>query len=534
MAAAGQLEGAWGNLPFDAAAAVVATLTSLPSHQAQAAFTALRLTSRHWRHAADDALQRWTARAYLLADHNVPDSNEDGLVVLLRRFRNLRTLELDWARWQAPPRSLSAAALQALASLRRLETLTLCGCYPTAELFPAVAALPSLHSLVFEPYVGWSRGISFESRRAFAARPDVSVAPLARCTALASLELRNVDTAGVEADVAAVVAGASALRRLVLHRCIRATAGLAQQTFDVGCAASRLTCLGLRSSFTTDDAFQQLFAQLSRLQRLDISGSPNLTDDGFCGVTSLAGSLTALTMQGGHNVGPNGATALAQLSGLRELDLGYSNIMSGDYLLPLIAGHLTLLTLLDIRGCHRACAPHAFDHVSRLAQLQHLRQALCARSCRLGPAAVRALSHLHSLRHLDIADNPLLGSLEALASLRELQFLDSSECELEDAHVEALLASLPAVRTVLLDSNSSLTTAALEALAAGPARCTLEVLQATELASLDCEELPHLLPQLAALQVLDVSGAMCDGGSLVDGEALLAAAEAAPALHTLM
>ncbi len=50
MAAAGQLEGAWGNLPFDAAAAVVATLTSLPSHQAQAAFTALRLTSRHWRH----------------------------------------------------------------------------------------------------------------------------------------------------------------------------------------------------------------------------------------------------------------------------------------------------------------------------------------------------------------------------------------------------------------------------------------------------------------------------------------------------
>lgn len=50
MAAAEQPEGAWGNLPFDAAAAIVATLTSLPSHQAQAAFTALRLTSRHWRH----------------------------------------------------------------------------------------------------------------------------------------------------------------------------------------------------------------------------------------------------------------------------------------------------------------------------------------------------------------------------------------------------------------------------------------------------------------------------------------------------
>lgn len=32
------------------------------------------------------------------------------------------------------------------------------------------------------------------------------------------------------------------------------------------------------------------------------------------------------------------------------------------------------LTLLDVRGCPRACSPNAFEHVSRLAQLQHLRQ----------------------------------------------------------------------------------------------------------------------------------------------------------------
>lgn len=89
------------------------------------------------------------------------------------------------------------------------------------------------------------------------------------------------------------------------------------------------------------------------------------------------------------------------------------------------------------------------------------------------------------------------------------------------------------MRTVLLSSNNGLTTAVLEALAAGPARSTLGVLAATELASLDCGELPRLLPQLAALQELDLSAAMCEGGSLADGEALLTAAEAAPALHTL-
>lgn len=59
----------------------------------------------------------------------------------------------------------------------------------------------------------------------------------------------------------------------------------------------------------------------------------------------------------------------------------------------------------------------------------------------------------------------------------------------------------PQVRTALLNSNTGLTTATLEALAAGPARSTLRVLQTTELASLDCGGLPQLLPQLAALQV---------------------------------
>lgn len=47
--------------------------------------------------------------------------------------------------------------------------------------------------------------------------------------------------------------------------------------------------------------------------------------------------------------------------------------------------------------------------------------------------------------------------------------------------------------------------------------------------------IPYGCLQLHAgtLQELDLSAAMCNGGSLADGEALLAAAEASPALHTL-
>ncbi|KAL4428019.1 hypothetical protein ABPG75_002108 [Micractinium tetrahymenae] len=536
MAAAEHAKGAWGHLPFDAAAAIVATLHTLPRHQALAAFAALRRTSRHWRHAVDDALQHWEAPPALLAGHAAA-ADAHALQTLLRRFRALRALTLDWCTaegWgedeQAPPPTLGTAALQALASLRRLETLSLRGCRPTAALFYAVAALPSLHSLSFEP--GTSDACltsSGSTSSGLAGDPGASPAPLAGCSALTSLELQSLNAAGVEADVVAVLRGATRLRHLALYRTVRATAALAQQSFDIGFAAPRLTALSLRCTFTADDAFDQLFSQLSCLRRLDISGSRNLTDDGFRGITCLAGSLTALALQGGHEVGPDGATALAWLTSLRHLDLGFSNQMSGDYLLPLIAGSLAQLTLLDIRGCSRACSPHAFEHISRLSQLQHL----SAQGCRLGPTAVPILAHLGSLRHLDIVDNPRLGSLEALTSLRQLAFLDASECGLGDAHVETLLASLPQVCTVLLSANAGLTTAVLEALAAGPARCTLQVLSATELCSLDCEELPRLLPQLGALRELDLSAAMCQGGSLADGEALLAAAEAAPALHTL-
>lgn len=233
-------------MPFDAAAAVVATLHSLPAHQAVATFGALRLTSRHWRHgpsgadgstrvstghifmhvlplrsallaacpcslehcspalppwlpgaAVDDALRQWAAPAALLASHGgaAPAAAPDALSILLRRFRNLRALALDWFAGAAAS-SLSTAALQALASLCRLEALSLRGFRPSVALFRAVAALPRLRTFSFEPGGdGVVRSISSRDSSGLAGDPGASPAPLAGCAALTSLELRSLNAA---------------------------------------------------------------------------------------------------------------------------------------------------------------------------------------------------------------------------------------------------------------------------------------------------------------------------------------------------
>lgn len=149
------------------------------------------------------------------------------------------------------------------------------------------------------------------------------------------------------------------------------------------------------------------------------------------------------------------------------------------------------LTHLDIRGCHRACSPGPFSH---LTQLQRLRR-LVAKGCGLQQASVRTLAALPSLAELDLEDNPGLMALGELRSLSELQRLDVGHCWLEDAHLAPLLASLPQLQHVALDENQQLTVAVVEALAAGPAASSLQHLLA---ASLDLEwaALLPLLPQV--------------------------------------
>ncbi|PSC75547.1 receptor-type [Micractinium conductrix] len=505
----------WAQLPFPLVAQLVRTLAALPPH---CGLRQLLEVCRDWRSAVSDALESWTAPPAVLAGSTT--AADAPLPLLLRRFRHLRHLTLDFAELaeegEAP--TLGAPALLALSSLRRLECLHLAGCRPSQALFRAVAALPSLRSLAFTPGDG---GDALVPR-------DASPAPLAGATALTSLALASFPLGhDISADVVQILRSCFRLRHLSLYRSVRATPAQAQAAFDIG-FATQLTSLGLRCTFSCDDALARLCTQLTNLRRLDLSGSRNLSDDGFLAVTALAGSLTQLALQGGHQVSEDGATALAALTRLRALDLGFSNAMGDDALLPLVARALTQLTLLDLRGCPHACSPAAFTHLSRITSLQHL----SAQGCRLQPSSVAALAPLACLSRLDLADNPALGPLDALTTLRELRALDVSECGVSDAHLLPLLSHLPQLRTALLGSNHRLTVAVVEALAAGPARTCLQELSVTGL-ELDGPALERVLPLLAALQRLDVSAAACLGGDVGDAEALLAAAQAAPSLHTL-
>lgn len=277
----------FGTLPFGAIAAVVSQLGPLPSHQAGAALGALRLLSRHWRAAMDDAVAAW---------HAPPAATADAIARLLHRWRHLRRLTLQHC-------EVSAAVVDALAHCRRLQELHLCVvALPPASssLFDMLATLPALRLLHLNPAEGLPPGASLKA--------------LAACTALRSLALESLYQQDVAADVAEIVRGTGArLDHLALFRSLRAlgerrgqaaaggsallrsvdgmtqwlhlldarprpaapphacaAAVQAQQPCDLG-VASRLTSLELRCTYTTDDAFLQLFDSLARLQSLDIS-----------------------------------------------------------------------------------------------------------------------------------------------------------------------------------------------------------------------------------------------------------------------
>lgn len=182
----------WAQLPFPLVAQLVRTLAALPPH---CGLRQLLEVCRDWRSAVSDALESWTAPPAVLAGSTT--AADAPLPLLLRRFRHLRHLTLDFAELaeegEAP--TLGAPALLALSSLRRLECLHLAGCRPSQALFRAVAALPSLRSLAFTPGDG---GDALVPR-------DASPAPLAGATALTSLALASFPLGHVRHQV--VVAG---------------------------------------------------------------------------------------------------------------------------------------------------------------------------------------------------------------------------------------------------------------------------------------------------------------------------------------
>ena len=257
---------AWDALPFSAVEGIVAVVSQLPPHQARATLVALRLLCRHWRAAVDDAMPEW---------HAPLATSAGAAAAVLGRWRHLRRLTLQHV-------ELDGAALDALACCHRLEFLHLCVVAAPRGLFEAVARLPALRVLFYQPADGVAEG--------------PRLAPLSACTALSRFDVHSTWASSVAPDLSAAlqhlhnlqhlgcirsvravgtsgVAGASWCRDHVpscLLPHMRSAAAQAQQAFDLGCAA-QLSSLDLRASFTCDDAFLQLFDALPHLRRLDIS-----------------------------------------------------------------------------------------------------------------------------------------------------------------------------------------------------------------------------------------------------------------------
>lgn len=153
----------WDALPFSAIASIVEHAAStLPRHQAAATLSALRSLNCHWRASVDDAMTCWQAPVGARAPE---------LPAALARWAHLRQLKLQQS-------VLDAAAVDALARCRRLTELRLCGVEAPAGLFEAVARLPVLRRLSYQPAGG--------------APVAGSLAPLAACTELLSLELHDM------------------------------------------------------------------------------------------------------------------------------------------------------------------------------------------------------------------------------------------------------------------------------------------------------------------------------------------------------
>lgn len=160
----------WGALLGPAVARVVEHASRLPRHQAHASVSALRLTSRHWRSAVDDAIRSWLTQPS-------GGSSPGHVAAVLRRWQHLEALTLDSC-------VVDETVLQALARCRRLRQLTstisvryLLPGAAARRLWEVVGSLPALQSLTVH-----------------AAREGPSpagLAALAACTSLTELELEN-------------------------------------------------------------------------------------------------------------------------------------------------------------------------------------------------------------------------------------------------------------------------------------------------------------------------------------------------------
>jgi hypothetical protein len=249
------------------------------------------------------------------------------------------------------------------------------------------------------------------------------------------------------------------------------------------------------------------------LQALDLCGVEEWEEAASACLEPLAhaSALTALKLGRRNPLTPEGAAAVAALTGLRSLEL-LESPLSDAALLRWTS--LTALTSLSLRDCARLSDAGLAAAAGALLELQAVELGPCAGGVGVGDATLRVLGSLPALRRVDLTacDGFTPAGLEALAAAGALRTLLLPACwHLGDAALSAVAAAMPRLECLgLFEAGEGVTDAGLLALT-----------RLTRLTALDlgyscwshtAGGLAALLRGLPALRMLNLAGAegVCD------------------------
>ena len=191
-------------------------------------------------------------------------------------------------------------------------------------------------------------------------------------------------------------------------------------------------------------------AQLTGLTDLNLAYCKWVTNDGVSALSSLT-ALTSLNLQGcsqkAPHVGPHGLSALKHMTGLVSLNLGSCKL--APLAMPAVA-QLTHLTELGLRFCK------GLTDIASIGKLQRL-ETLDLKGCSgLSDAIMSFVQQLHSLRSLDVSYSQQLtdDGLLKLTAMKELRHLAVTNCpEVSEACLDTLLMAVPSIRSLSVSES---------------------------------------------------------------------------------
>lgn len=317
---------------------------------------------------------------------------------------------------------------------------------------------------------------------------DAGVARLGGLTKLTSLDLDG--PGGLLTDV-----GLAALRTLsaLTTLSLRAWDVSADEALIAPLLPTSLTRLNLTHSTFVDDMSLRALHHLTALSCLSLQLCEGVQDEGIAALLQRTTGLTRLNLGGCAALTPTGLAAVAGLSRLTDLDLGFTGLTDEGVaaLAPLTAltrlnlqdndDHLTgagldalpSLTWLSLIECRRV-NDAGIAALGALTRLSHLDLDGCDR---VSKAGVRALGALTGLAHLELPDGVKVTEtgITALASLTGLEYLRMTVCRCVTVPEISALAALTRLKRIEL-RRPDLTEEAMAALRQQmPAQVTLVI-----------------------------------------------------------